>query len=555
MPNDDIQATVPGAILDLGASLDAGRGFRGRRVGTPSANEGISFEDKALELAMADATARKLVGLHEKGQDDDERRLRLRVMAILAHRFLCQTPSHGHVEMSELAMLAMDPRKPSGDTLVATRHGIGKMAASGFLKTIPSGPYSWMVGIIPDGKFVVWIAGGERNLGILTPKRLAAARQGEVEECVAESGVFPPQPLSARRIRDRIAERVVGLESGQRDVVAGRLALHMARARLIATGVGTDTPNECVLVLGESGTGKTWVCEQAGRATGLPQACVSAAELTASGYVGMSADEALRGLVMAAKGRVEAARYGIMCYDEMLKRGSSVTDSPVNSTCVQNELLRIVQGQPTQVGGKRSNSYEASYLLDTRGTFFFLCGHAPGLDRLIERRMGRKAVGFGSGGTPKAGRAALLDALEDFGLIPELINRLTAVVALPPPRLADLINAATRANGVIAGYNKVLADRQCLLRLDDDAVREIAQHCLRTRLYYRGMSAVVSALAAEAVTRREGKNFDVKTADVRRIVGGLDEAADDLLAHKLAAKAGDGDRVMDEPGRPATSTG
>lgn len=561
MPKDAIQTAIPGAILDLGASLDRSRSVGSRRVGHANAafaEQDAAFEDVALGMAMGDATARKFLGLHERGQDEAERRLRLRAMALLARRYLCETPSRSHVEMAELAMAAMDPKKPSGAALLAARHGIGKMAVEGLLKTVPAGPFSWNVGIVPDGRAVQWLVGGGGSLGILTPKRLAAAtRQIDAagETSCEESDCPAPVPLPAKTIRDRIAERVVGLDGGQLDVVASRLALHMARARLLACNHDPGTPNEVILVLRESGTGKTFLCETAGQVTGLPFGACNAAELTLTGYVGQNAaDAGLLGIIQAAKGRVEAARFGLCCYDEITKRAAAMNDSVVTSTGVLNELLRIVQGQVTQVGGKRSN-YDSIYWVNTYGMFFFLAGHAPGLDRLIERRQGRATLGFGGLGMRNACRGVLLDALEDYGLTAELINRLTAVVVLPPPRLCDLIKAATSKNGVISNYNRVLTARHCILRVDDAAVREMAAQCLSSRLYYRGLSSIVSSLAAEAVTQGEGKSLTVRAVDVRRVVERLDDAAEDLLAHKRAAPTAEGEHVVDGPGRLAATAG
>ncbi len=525
---DNLELELPGQILDLGIALTARHGTRGRRVGgPPAAQQDTTLEDRVLALAMADPTARKLIGLRER-QSEAEQRLRLRAMAVLAFHFLHETP-RGAVEMAHLAETIMNSSLPSGEALLLARHAIGKMAVLGVLKTVPASPFNWTVGIIPQGKAVQWLAGGNASFGILTPRRLASQRGEPAEE---QPDIAAPVPLPTKTIRSRLAERIVGLD-GQLDIVAGRLALHMVRARLLAAGEDTGTPNECVLVLGESGTGKTWLCEQAGRATGLPFGCGNTAEYSASGYVGLSADDGLRELIAAAKGKVEAARFGVMCYDEVTKRAESLNESAVNSTCVQNEMLRIVQGQVTQIGGKR-NSHEPTLWLDTHGTFFFLAGHAPGLDRLIERRLGRKTIGFGTGGSRKGGRGVLLDALEDFGLIPELLNRLTAVLAIPPPRLSDLVRAATAVNGVIANYNRLLTPSGCILRFDGGGVHELAAHCLSSRLYYRGLAAVVSALAADAVAQG-GRTTAVNAAVIRRTVGRLDEAANDLLAHAQPA--------------------
>jgi ATP-dependent protease Clp ATPase subunit len=123
----------------------------------------------------------------------------------------------------------------------------------------------------------------------------------------------------------------------------------------------------------------------------------------------------------------------------------------------------------------------------------------------------------------------LLDALEDFGLTPELLNRLTAVLAIPPPRLGDLIRAATADNGVIAGYNRLLIPGGCRLRFEATAVQEMAARCISSRLYYRGLASVVSSLAADAI--HGGRSVTVKATDIQRAVERLDEAANDLLAH------------------------
>ena len=115
-------------------------------------------------------------------------------------------------------------------------------------------------------------------------------------------------------------------------------------------------------------------------------------------------------------------------------------------------------------------------------------------------------------------------------MTPELLNRLTAVLAIPPPRLGDLIRAATAENGVIAGYNRLLIPGGCRLRFEATAVQELAARCISSRLYYRGLASVVSSLAADAIMDG-GRSVTVKATDIQRAVERLDEAANDLLAH------------------------
>ena len=547
---DDLDLELPAAILDLGQAIPAMHGGVRPRTHPAHQEQMAAVEERVLAMAKGDANARKLIGIRERGQGNEDRRMRLRAFAYLAHKML-KEPMHSNADMAEVAVAVMDPRLAPGEALIVARHAIGRMVAECVLDAYPDGQFPWNPRVLLPARALQWVAGGRSSLGILSPQRLAAVRLKGRDEQGTEMDGPAPEPLSARQIRDKIAKRVVGLEDGgQLDVVSSRLALHMVRAKMLASGEDPGTPNEVVLVLGESGTGKTWLCEQAGQATGLPYASANAAEMSASGYVGISCEDGLRPLLVAAKGRVEACRFGLMCYDEFTKRGASVTESAVNSTCVQNEMLRLVQGQVTQVGGKRSN-HEPSYWINTHGMFFFLCGHAPGLERLIQRRMGRRAIGFAGGERPKGNRALLHAALEDYGIIPEMINRMTEILIIKPPGLKELVRASTSENGVIAAYGRLLGD--AMLIFEDGAVLSMARHCLATKMYYRGLAAITSAIAAEAITREQKGAVMVTASDVQRAMARMDNGVADLLG--TSRRAGLHSDPMPEEGTTDTGSG
>lgn len=533
--HEQLNIELPAEILDLGRSLCAAHGVRPRPA--PPPEQAAAAESRILAAVKADAAARRLVGLRERGQPEAEQRLRLRAFAYLANRML-REQSNGHAELVEVAIAAMDPRLPPGQALLAARHEVGRQVAEGFLECLHDARFPWNPDIVLPARALQWAAGGRASLGILSPSRLAASRlkgaedRDGHEDCDSEAPA--PAPLAARQIRQRIAERMVGMDEGQLDVVSGRLAMHMRRARMLAAGEDPGTPNEVVFVLGtEAGIGKTYLCEVAGMATSLPHAIANSAELTASGYVGLSAEDGLRPLLAAARGRVECCRFGLMCYDEIFRRAGSLNESVVNSTSVQGEMLRLVQGQMTQVGGKRSGN-ETPFWVNTYGMFFFLCGCAAGLDRLALRRMGRLAIGFGQGEGRRGSRALLLDALKDLGIIPELLSRATGIVVVRPPSLGTLVRAAeAEPHGVIASYGRLLGD--AMLFFEEGAVLAMARHCLETKLYFRGLAAVTSAVATEAVAMERKGAVVVTRADVRRAIAAMDDGAAGLLG---------------EPGRP-----
>jgi ATP-dependent Clp protease ATP-binding subunit ClpX len=529
---DTLDLALPGAILEYGqAIVEAQGGIRHRTPPAGGPAERIAVEESLLAMVKGDMLARKHIGIKLARQDEGERRLRLRAFAFLANKML-REPLHSNADLPEGAVAALDPSLPPGEALIAARHGIGRLVADGVLDTYPDSRFPWNPHVLLPARALQWVAGGRLSLGIMSPRMLAAARlKGNGEAGADESegagdDAIVPAPLSARQIKERIAKRVVGLDGGQLDEVSSRIALHMVRARMLAAGDDPGTSNEICLILGEPGTGKSFLCDVAGQVTGLPYASANAAEMSASGYVGISCEDGLRPLLIAAKGRVESCRFGLMCYDEFTKRGGFVNESSVNSTSVQVEMLRLLQGQLTQVGGKRSNN-ESSFWINTYGMFFFLCGHAPGLELLIQKRMGRSVIGFGSKGGRRGDRSLLLDALEDYQIIPEILNRLTSILIIPPPRLKDLVKAANAENGTIASYSRLLKD--AMLFFEEGAVLAMARHCLTTKSYYRGLAAITSAVAAEAVMRERKGGLAITTADVRRAIGRMDDGVAGML--------------------------
>ena len=528
MPEDTLDPTAIRLQADL---LRLGHALAERRDGThgderTEKQAEIEVLERQLLLAIRIEPDRKLFGIQGNFSTPSDI-VRVRGAALIGWEMVAECDPATRIEQVSRAIA--DPSQPHYREILIVRDALARAVIDGVFLLSADNNGSWGGRLLMPPSFFSWLNG--KSKGDFSPKKIAAGRHQRARTSVGdETDDLLPAPLTARQIADRIAARVVGMDAGgQLAVVSGRLAMHMRRAKMLAAGQDPGTPNEVVLVLGESGTGKTWLCEQAGISTGLPQASTNTAEMSASGYVGLSVEDGLRGLYLASKCRPEVCRFGIMTYDEVTKKAGSQNESPVNSTSVLNELLRLVQGQEhTQVGGKKGNGgNELSFTVNTYGMFFFLCGHAPGLDHLIERKLGGKSIGFGSGKSRSGTRGILLDCLEDYGLPAELLNRLTAIVSTPTPSIQSLCKAATGPKGVIQSYARLLGNGD--FRFQDKAVVEMAEHCRATRLYYRGLASIVSALAAEALSSERRGSVIVTPADIRRAVAGMDDGVMNLL--------------------------
>ena len=319
-----------------------------------------------------------------------------------------------------------------------------------------------------------------------------------------QSSCFESLP-TPRQLAELIAKDVVGLEAEVR-TLACRVAMHLRRAELIREGKDPGSPNEALLFVGPSGSGKTWVAETAGRVCGVPFGAISSTDLTCEGYIGLSPDDAIKQVIVAANNDVERARYGICFFDEWDKKrsnGSEHGGPDISGASVQQSVLRLVEGCQFQVGGRR-NSCEPT-TIDTRGMFFVFAGTFNGLDEIISKR-GVHRIGFGSAERSVNSQQYLYDALQDYGLIPEFVNRLSGILVFPEPTMDQLREITTQA--VLPSVNRVLTTFGAKVELDSEATTLLAERALETRTYARGVKSVLSKLIEDIV-------FDMRPGTIR----------------------------------------
>jgi ATP-dependent Clp protease ATP-binding subunit ClpX len=322
---------------------------------------------------------------------------------------------------------------------------------------------------------------------------------------------------TAKQIAAKLAESVIGLDEQVR-TFACRIALHQRRAALIRTDNDPGSPNETLLFVGPSGCGKTWLAETAGRDCSLPFGAISSTDLTAEGYVGLSVDDAVRAVITAANNDVEVTRYGICFFDEFDKKRTSGWEygsRDVGGASVQQAVLRLVEGCEFQVGGRRGSFDWYPGNINTRGMCFIFAGAYIGLDELLGKRS-THGIGFGNRQDGSRQQQFLYDALVDYGMIPEFVNRLTGILVFPPPTIEQLVQIAMRS--VIAAYRRLLAASGADLQVTSGAIQLMAECALETGTYARGLKTIVARLIEDAVFEERRGAIQFGAAEVTRAV-------------------------------------
>ena len=329
-----------------------------------------------------------------------------------------------------------------------------------------------------------------------------AQAQGEKKDLPAPS----THSTSPHDLYMKLKGYVVGNDTACKQL-AVRGSLHLSRRELLRSNQEAGS-NECLLIMGESGTGKTYMVETFGKLCGLPFASMSASSFTASGYVGLDPDDALKTLVRNAgdpknSATLEKARYGVLFLDEWDKRRShSETGLDVSGSQIQYEFLRMLSGTKLILGAKRNEREENPIEFNSNGTLFCFAGAFTGLDTILKQMAkDRSGIGFGGEGylkkTPRT-----YDALLEYGMVSEFLNRITAIITMKSPDRNDLVRIATSPHGDIQTYNRILAKQGMNITIDASGVLEMAGFCVETKLYARGIRLIVSALVEETVFNR-----------------------------------------------------
>ena len=319
-----------------------------------------------------------------------------------------------------------------------------------------------------------------------------------------EKGIFDIEHLPAPHvIKGSLDEYVVGQEYAKKVM---SVAVYNHYKRVLTdndTDDGVEIEKSNMLMIGPTGSGKTFLVKTLARILQVPLAITDATSLTEAGYIGDDVESVLSKLLAAADNDVEKAEHGIIFIDEIDKiaKKRNTNSRDVSGESVQQGMLKLLEGSDVEVpvGATNKNAMVPMTTVNTRNILFICGGAFPELDKVIKNRLTKQSsIGFNAQLSDEFDKdenilqKVTTEDLREFGMIPEFLGRLPVVFALQAMTEEMLKKVLTQPkNAIIKQYQKLLALDEVNLVFDDEAVTAIAKKAVEKKTGARALRAII----------------------------------------------------------------